>query len=142
MPEPTQNISANNLQENKSEQIMAENNANIDAQSWKITVIIKDPQGNEAWQFIAEDGKNIAEQAIANGVMLPLSCGAGVCGVCLCKVEAGWEILKPDAFNTPMMPLQNDENGNPLEVLTCIAGFKPEAFTDGQNHTVVLQRTY
>lgn len=112
------------------------------AESGKITVVINDPQWNKAWEFIAEDWKSIADQAVANWVMLPLSCGAGVCGVCLCKVVSWGEILKADAFNSPMMPLQNDENWNPAEVLTCIAWFKPEVFTDGQNHTVILQRTY
>jgi hypothetical protein len=41
-----------------------------------------------------------------------------------------------------LMPLKNDENWNPEEVLACIAGFNPEKFNDGQNHTVVLQRAY
>jgi len=40
------------------------------------------------------------------------------------------------------MPLKNDENWNPEEVLACIAGFHPEKFDDGQDHTVVLQRAY
>ena len=110
--------------------------------TWKITVIIKDPQWNEIWQFIAKDGVNIAELATMHGIDIPFSCGAGVCGVCLCKVEKWNDIVKADAFNSPLMPLKTDANGNPEEVLTCIAGFHPEAFNDGKDHTVILQRTY
>jgi len=109
---------------------------------WVITVIIKDPQWNEVWQFTAEDGKNIAELAAMHGVQIPVSCWAGVCGVCLCKVEEWKDTVKADAFNSPLMPLKTDENWNPEEVLTCIAGFNPEKFNDWQDHTVILQRTY
>ena len=109
---------------------------------WVITVIIKDPKWTEVWQFTAEDGKNIAELAAMHGIDIPVSCGAGVCGVCLCKVEDGKDAVKWDAFNSPLMPLKNDENWNPEEVLACIAGFNPEKFDDGQDHTVVLQRAY
>ena len=107
-----------------------------------INVIIKDPQWNEVGQFTAEDGKNIAELAAMHGIDIPVSCGAGVCGVCLCKVEEWNNVVKPNAFNSPLMPLKEDENGNPAEVLTCIAGFNPEKFNDWQDYTVVLQRTY
>ena len=43
--------------------------------------------GPGGWGFIATDGKNIAELAAMHGIDIPVSCGAGVCGVCLCKVE-------------------------------------------------------
>ena len=112
------------------------------AKHWIITVIIKDPKWNEIWQFTAEDGKNIAELAAMHGIDIPVSCGAGVCGVCLCKVEDGKEAVKWDAFNSPLMPLKSDENWNPEEDLACIAGFNPEKFNDWQDHTVVLQRAY
>ena len=107
-----------------------------------INVIIKDPQWNEVWQFVAEDWKNIAELAAMHGVTIPVSCGGGVCWVCLCKIESGNDVVKADAFNTPLMPLKTDEAWNPEEVLTCIAGFNPEKLNDWQDHTVILQRTY
>ena len=107
-----------------------------------INVIIKDPQWNEIGQFQAENGKNIAELAAMHGVEIPVSCGCGVCGVCLCKVEDWKDVVKADAFNSPLMPLKTDESWNPEEVLACIGGFNPEAFDDWQDHTVVLQRAY
>lgn len=107
-----------------------------------ITVIIKDPKWTEVWQFTAENGKNIAELAAMHGIDIPVSCGAGVCWVCLCKVESGNDAVKWDAFNSPLMPLKNDGNGNPEEVLACIAGFNPEKFDDWKDYTVILQRAY
>lgn len=107
-----------------------------------VTVIIKDPKWEEIWEFTAEDWKNIAELAAMHGIDIPVSCGAGVCWVCLCKVESWNAAVKWDAFNSPLMSLKNDENWNPEEILACIAGFNPEKFDDGQNYTVVLQRTY
>ena len=122
--------------------IAQNDNTTDEAKKWVITVIIRDPQWNDVWQFTAEDGKNIAELAAMHGVMIPVSCGWGVCGVCLCKVIEWKDVVKADAFNTPLMPLKSDENWNPEEVLTCIAGFNPEKLNDGQDHTVILQRTY
>ena len=122
--------------------IAQNDNTTDEAKKWVITVIIRDPQWNDVWQFTAEDGKNIAELAAMHGVMIPVSCGGGVCGVCLCKVIEWKDVVKADAFNTPLMPLKSDENWNPEEVLTCIAGFNPEKLNDGQDHTVILQRTY
>ena len=82
---------------------------------WVITVIIRDPQGNDVWQFTAEDGKNIAELAAMHGVMIPVSCWGWVCWVCLCKVIEWKDVVKADAFNTPLMPLKTDEEWNAEE---------------------------
>ena len=107
-----------------------------------ITVIIKDPKWVEVWQFTAEDGKNIAELAAMHWIDIPVSCGAGVCWVCLCKVEQWNDVVKWDAFNSPLMPLKNNDKWEPEEVLSCIAWFNAESLNDWQDHTVILQRTY
>jgi ferredoxin len=107
-----------------------------------INVIIKDPQWNEIWGFTAENWKNIAELAAMHWIDIPVSCWAGVCWVCLCKVEAGNNVIKWDAFNSPLMPLKNNENWEPEEVLTCIAWFDTEKFDDGKDYNVILKRTY
>ena len=107
-----------------------------------INVIIKDPKWDKIWEFVAENWKNIAELAAMHGIDIPVSCGARVCGVCLCKVEDWKDIVKWDEFNSPLMPLKTDENWTPEEVLTCISGFNPEKFNDWTDHTVILQRTY
>ena len=132
----------NTTPETTQEVTVQGDNASAEEKKGVITVIIRDPQWNDVWQFTAEDGKNIAELAAMHGVMIPVSCGGGVCWVCLCKVVEWKDVVKADAFNTPLMPLKSDENWNPEEVLTCIAGFNPEKLNDGQDHTVILQRTY
>ena len=132
----------NTTPETAQEVAVQGDNTTEEAKKWVITVIIRDPQWNDVGQFTAEDGKNIAELAAMHGVMIPVSCGGGVCWVCLCKVVEWKDVVKADAFNTPLMPLKSDENWNPEEVLTCIAGFNPEKLNDGQDHTVILQRTY
>jgi hypothetical protein len=40
------------------------------------------------------------------------------------------------------MPLPKDENGNPKEILACIAGIKTEVFQDHRSHTIILKRQY
>jgi ferredoxin len=77
-----------------------------------------------------------------HGIDIPLACGGGVCGVCLCSVETGGEALQPDKITSPLIPLPNDEKGNPKEILACVAGVKTEILNDGQEHTIVLQKAY
>lgn len=107
-----------------------------------VTIIIKDPTGKELWSFLAEDLKSFQELATLHGIDIPLSCGGGVCGVCLCKVETGGETIQSDKITTPLIPLPIDPEGNPQEVLACVAGIKSEIFNDGQEHTVILQKVY
>lgn len=106
-----------------------------------INVIIKDPQWKEIWNFIAEDWKNIVELAEMHWIKIPEACGGGVCGVCLCKVEEWNNVVKSDAFNSPIMPLESDENWNPKEILACVAWFNSESFNDWKDHIVVLQKS-
>ena len=77
-----------------------------------------------------------------HGIDIPLSCGGGVCGVCLCQVTAGGEAIQPDKITSPLIPLPADAAGHPAEILACVAGIKAESFTDGQPHTVVIQKVY
>ena len=107
-----------------------------------INVIIKDVQWKEIWNFLAEDWKNIAELAAMHWIDIFVSCGAGVCWVCLCKIEEWKNIVKSDAFNTPLIPLKSDDDWNAEEVLTCIAWFNPELFNDWEDHTVILQKQF
>lgn len=108
----------------------------------EITVIIKDNTGTELWSFVAEDRKNFQELAAMHGIDIPLSCGGGVCGICMCSVEQGAEFVDEAKTSTPIMPMQRDEEGNPTEVLSCIAGVKTETFKDPLSHTIILQKTY
>ncbi|MDR0370100.1 MAG: 2Fe-2S iron-sulfur cluster binding domain-containing protein [Candidatus Peribacteria bacterium] len=80
--------------------------------------------------------------AAMHGIDIPLACGGGVCGVCLCNVESGGEGIQPDKITAPIIPLPSDEQGNPKEILACVAGVKSSVFTDGLAHTIILQKVY
>lgn len=108
----------------------------------KITVIIKDNSGKELGSFEAQDEKSFQELAAMHGIDIPLACGGGVCGVCLCKVEQGADAIQSDKITTPLIPLPNDEKGNPQEVLACVAGVKTEQFTNGTGTTIILQKSF
>lgn len=107
-----------------------------------ITVIIKDNAGKELGSFQAEDNKSIQELAAMHGIDIPLACGGGVCGVCLCKVEQWAEALESDKITTPLIPLPNDEKGNPAEILACVAGVKSEIFEKEWETVIILQKNY
>ncbi|MDR2190277.1 MAG: 2Fe-2S iron-sulfur cluster binding domain-containing protein [Candidatus Peribacteria bacterium] len=107
-----------------------------------ITVSIKDPSGKELGSFVAQDEKSFQELAAMHGISIPLACGGGVCGVCLCQVQNGGEAIQPDKITTPLIPLPRDEQGNPKEILACVAGVKSEMFADGEEHTITLQKAY
>ena len=80
--------------------------------------------------------------AAMHGIDIPLACGGGVCGVCLCQVESGGEVIQLDKIAAPIMPLPTDETGNPKEILACVAGVKTDIFNDGLEHTIILQKVY
>ena len=115
---------------------------NTNNNSGKITIIIKDNTDKEIWSFPAEDEKHFQELAAMHGIDIPLACGGGVCGICLCNIEKWADAVQPDKITTPIMPLPTDEQGNPKEILACVAGVKSEIFTDGQDHTIILQKAY
>ncbi|MBO4203268.1 GatB/YqeY domain-containing protein [bacterium] len=111
-----------------------------------ITVLIKDSTGKEVGSFQVKNDENasqsIQELAAMHGIEIPLACGGGVCGVCLCKVESGGEAVQSDKITAPAISLPQDANGNPAEILACVAGIKTEALKKGGNTTIVLQKAY
>ncbi len=98
----------------------------------KITVQWTD--GVELWTFEAEKGKLITEMAKANNVEIPFSCGAGACGLCLCEVIEGMEMINGAFLNHPLMALEDNQ------VLTCISAVKDEYFDKNENISIVLKR--
>jgi ferredoxin len=86
--------------------------------------------------------KSFQELAAMHGIDIPLSCGGGVCGVCMCSVESGAEAIQIDKITSPFVSLPIDENGNPKEILACVAGIKSEMFSGEANHTIILQKSY
>lgn len=98
----------------------------------KITVQWTD--GVELWTFEAEKGKLITEMAKANDVEIPFSCGAWACGLCLCEVIEGKDLINGAFLNHPLMELEENQ------ILTCISAIKDEAFDIKEDLNIVLKR--
>lgn len=108
-----------------------------------VKVIVKDKEEKEIWSFIADNQHHLQEMAALQGVEIPLSCGCGVCWICLCDVESGGEYLQDDAYGNALMPLPHDEESwSPKQILACVSGIKSEYFSDEEEHIVVLKRMY
>lgn len=101
-----------------------------------VQVIVKDREGKEIWTFEANDSQSLTDLAAMNGIDIPVSCGGGICWVCLCQVEEWGEIVDGNKITTPIHPLADGE------ILACVAGITETAFTDGLDHQVVIQRVY
>lgn len=88
----------------------------------------------ELWTFEAEKWKLITEMAKANDVEIPFSCGAGACGLCLCEVIEGMDLINGSFLNHPLMALEDNQ------VLTCISVVKDEYFDGDEDLNIVLKR--
>ncbi len=85
-------------------------------------------------EFIAEEGKTIAQMAELHNIDIPISCGAGACFVCAVKIISGKEFLHQDLVSSPLVDLEEDQ------FLTCIGGIQSQFFHDNAYHEVVLQK--
>lgn len=109
-----------------------------------MTVIVKvqDPTGNEIWSFEAEDKKSLGELAAMHGVEILQSCGTGFCGVCLCDVVEGWEIVDLNKTGEHIFEVVTDDQQHPKQLLACVSGIKSEFFTDEKEHILVIKKIY
>lgn len=110
-----------------------------------VKVIVKDKEGKEIWSFNPTNRANFQEMAALQGIEIPVACGVGVCGICLCEVEEGNSMVQEDLYGNPAQPLPEDENGAPQEILACVAGIKEgekDLFADEEEHVIVLKRAY
>ncbi|HOQ79025.1 MAG TPA: 2Fe-2S iron-sulfur cluster-binding protein [Candidatus Absconditabacterales bacterium] len=101
-----------------------------------IKVIVQDPNGTEIGSFEAEKGKTITDLAQKYDVEIPFSCGGGACGLCLCEIVEGKELVNGSFLQNPLMQLHENE------VLTCISAVKDEYFEKGGDYTIILKRRF
>jgi ferredoxin len=88
----------------------------------KITV--KSGNGSEIGTFDADSSQSIASQGALAGVMIPVACGIGACGICVADIEKGEEFIEVNAFGTGGFPIMEGQ------ILTCIAGIKTDTPAD------------
>lgn len=107
-----------------------------------VTIKIQDSTGNEIWSFQAEDEKSLAELCAMHGIEILQSCSTGFCGVCLCEVLEGGEVVQLDKTWEHLFEVATDDAGNPKQMLSCVGGIKSEFFTDDKEHTLVVKKAY
>ena len=84
----------------------------------KVTLIL-DGEKND---FTMENGSNILDEALSNGIDVPYSCQGGVCLTCMGKVKKGNVEMEENGM------LSDDEIDEGL-VLTCISKPNSEEIT-------------
>lgn len=89
-------------------------------------ITIKSGSGAVLGTFEADSSQSITAIGATAGVMIPVACGIGACGICVADIEAGEEFLEPNAFGTGGFPIMDGQ------ILTCIASVKKDAPTDAK----------
>lgn len=89
-------------------------------------IIVKSGSGAELGTFEADSSQSLTAIGAEAGVLIPVACGVGACGICVADVEAGAEHLDGSAFGTEGFPITEGQ------VLTCITGVKADAPADAE----------
>lgn len=89
-------------------------------------IIVKSGSGAEIGSFEADASQAITAIGAAAGVMIPVACGIGACGICVADIEKGEEYIDPAAFGTGGFPIMDGQ------ILTCVAGVKSDAPNDAE----------
>lgn len=90
----------------------------------KITV--QDAGGNSLGTFDADATNSIANHGAMAGVIIPVACGTGACGICVATVTVGAEHVEAGTFGAPSFPVGDDQ------ILTCVAGVKTDTPADAE----------
>jgi len=99
-----------------------------------VQVELLDANGQLEGSFFMQEGQSFASAAEESGVSLPVSCCAGACFVCACKVKEWHDAIDIWLLSVPLVDIESDQ------VLTCVWGVKSDLFHDGQFHKIVLQK--
>lgn len=99
-----------------------------------VTITVQDIQWQVLWSFPGEDNKAFTTMAAAHNVDIPVACGSGACGVCMCKIIQGKDFIEKNKTGEHLIPVGEDE------LLTCVSGIKTETLNDNEPHEIVLQR--
>lgn len=105
-----------------------------------ITIVMQNTKWEKISEFLAQDKKSIAQCAKENETDIPIACKAGMCGICKAKILQGKKLIQIDKISMPMKALEMDQNGNPEEVFTCLAGIKSKFFNDGNSYEIILEK--
>jgi len=99
-----------------------------------VRVTFQDSTGTLIGKFDWEDRISLAQMAGKYWIEIPLSCCAGMCGICTCKIVSWQEMLQIDKITTPLKSLAEDE------IFACVGGIKSEYLKDDLLHDIVLEK--
>ncbi len=89
-------------------------------------ITIKSANGSELGTFEVDSSQSISSLGAAAGVMIPVACGIGACGICVANIESGEEYIDQNMFGTGGFPIMEGQ------ILTCVSGVKTDAPKDAQ----------
>ncbi len=89
-------------------------------------IIVKSGSGTEIGTFEADNSQSITTIGATAGVMIPVACGIGACGICVADIQKGEEYIDPNAFGTGGFPIMDGQ------ILTCVAGVKVDTPNDAE----------
>lgn len=105
-----------------------------------VRVSIVNTKGEELGSFEGNNTQSFSQMAAKHGIEIPTSCCAGACFVCCARILQWQDAIQIDKLSLPLVDVENNPDGSPREVLTCIGGIKPDCFRDGKFHHIVLQK--
>lgn len=89
-------------------------------------VTIKNSQGDDQASFAGDPSQSVGTQAQDEGAAIPFSCGVGACRTCVCTVNKGMQHIDQEAVGPKHIETEDNE------ILSCIAGVKPDAPDDAE----------
>lgn len=99
-----------------------------------VRVDIVDHNGTVEASFTPKPGQSFVDAADEIGYEMSVSCCAGACYTCACRIVQGQEDVDTSLVSEPLIDIEEEQ------VLTCIGGLRDEVFRDGKFHHIILQK--
>lgn len=100
----------------------------------QIIVEVRNANGDLEIEFSPRKGQSFVDAAEDAGFEMPVSCCAGACFTCACRIVEGQDDVDVGLVSVPLVDIEDDQ------VLACIGGLKDQVFDDGKFHRIVLQK--
>lgn len=99
-----------------------------------VQVELLNAHGESEGVFFPQPGQSLAEAAEESGLSISMSCCAGACFTCACRMIQWQEDVDIGMLSMPLVDIDEDQ------VLTCIGWLKDYIYNDGTFHKIVLQK--
>ena len=89
-------------------------------------IIVKNSAGDDLGSFTADATQSLTTFGAEAGILIPVACGVGACGICVADIVSGEEFLDGSAFGAEGFPIMEGQ------ALTCISAVKTDAPKDAE----------